>query len=286
MISKLIVWDHDRHAALRRLELALENYAIAGLTTNIPFLLRLARHPEFKKGHVSTAFIPKFKDDLLFPEPPPVPPQAFVLAVLAQLLWEQAAVVAHQRTSEDAWSAWALKADAFRPNGHLQERRQYKSGARTYDAEITHVGEAAYAITVSEGGHSSTFNRVTGEFKQGQLRATLDAQKVKAIVVETAGGHVQVLHGGLQHLLAPIAQTTAAIKAQALGSLLSPMPAEIVKVLVKDGDSVKQGQLVMLLEAMKMLTEVRAPREGTVKAVYFQPGQLVAQKGLPLLLIE
>jgi biotin carboxyl carrier protein len=113
----------------------------------------------------------------------------------------------------------------------------------------------------------------------------LDGQKLKAVVVSTAAGTVQVLSGGLQHTLTPV-RARVGVKAAAEGSLLAPMPAEVVKVNVKDGDTVKQGQLVMLLEAMKMLTEVRAPKDGTVKAVYFKPGQLVAQKGAPLLLIE
>jgi 3-methylcrotonyl-CoA carboxylase alpha subunit len=57
MIAKLVVHAEDRPAALRKLRHSLEQYHIAGLHTNIPFLLSLASHPSFEAGEVETGFI-------------------------------------------------------------------------------------------------------------------------------------------------------------------------------------------------------------------------------------
>jgi len=59
------------------------------------------------------------------------------------------------------------------------------------------------------------------------------------------------------------------------GSLLAPMPATVVDVKVKAGDAVKRGDIVIVLEAMKMELPVRALGDGHVSAVHCRPGQLV-----------
>jgi biotin carboxyl carrier protein len=68
-------------------------------------------------------------------------------------------------------------------------------------------------------------------------------------------------------------------------ALAAPMPATVISVHVKPGDRVVQGQLVMLLEAMKMELPIRAPRDGVVSAVHRRAGELV-QADAPLLDLE
>ena len=59
------------------------------------------------------------------------------------------------------------------------------------------------------------------------------------------------------------------------GGLTAPMPGRIVSVLVEPGDSVREGQAVLVLEAMKMEHTLVAPADGTVEEVRFAPGDLV-----------
>ncbi|MFP3481168.1 3-methylcrotonyl-CoA carboxylase, partial [Burkholderia sp. SIMBA_057] len=65
MIAKLIVWDTDRTRALLRLQKALREYRLTGLTTNVDFLHRLASHPEFVKTNLTTEFIQQHQEELL-----------------------------------------------------------------------------------------------------------------------------------------------------------------------------------------------------------------------------
>ena len=64
-------------------------------------------------------------------------------------------------------------------------------------------------------------------------------------------------------------------KEEAAGSLTSPMPGQVLKVLVEVGATVEVGQTLMIIEAMKMEYEIRAPRAGLVTAIHFTPGQMV-----------
>ena len=63
----------------------------------------------------------------------------------------------------------------------------------------------------------------------------------------------------------------------AAGRLTAPMPGRVVQVLVWAGDAVRQGQPMMVVEAMKMEHTIAAPRDGTVAAVHFAPGELVEE---------
>jgi acetyl-CoA carboxylase biotin carboxylase subunit len=63
MIAKLIVKGVDRKEAVNLLAAALDEFQVQGIETNIPFLRRLVRHPDYKRGKVSTAFVPRFLEE-------------------------------------------------------------------------------------------------------------------------------------------------------------------------------------------------------------------------------
>lgn len=69
------------------------------------------------------------------------------------------------------------------------------------------------------------------------------------------------------------------------GALMAMMPSKVIAVHVKVGDRVQAGQVVLVLEAMKMESELKAPRDGTVKAVNCAPGDSV-NPGVPLVVVE
>jgi biotin carboxyl carrier protein len=71
----------------------------------------------------------------------------------------------------------------------------------------------------------------------------------------------------------------------ASNELSAPMPATVVKVMVEVGSSVARGEMLIMLEAMKMELPIRAPRDGAVRAIHCQPGELV-QPGVNLLDLE
>jgi biotin carboxyl carrier protein len=81
------------------------------------------------------------------------------------------------------------------------------------------------------------------------------------------------------------AQRTRRPRAAAGEGLSAPMPATVIRVIAEPGREVKRGETLLLLEAMKMELPVRAPRDGKVKALHCEAGQLV-QPGVPLVDLE
>jgi acetyl-CoA carboxylase biotin carboxylase subunit len=85
LISKLVVWGEDRKQALARMLRALEEYTLTGVRTNIPFLRKIVRHPEFRKGVYDTHFIPRHQEELLREDGGR--PETVALAAAAVLAW-------------------------------------------------------------------------------------------------------------------------------------------------------------------------------------------------------
>ena len=90
-----------------------------------------------------------------------------------------------------------------------------------------------------------------------------------------SGDAIWVFHDGIVHELSADPGDAVRRTAHAQGALTAPMPATIIEIKVAAGDEVKKGDILIVLEAMKMELPVRAPGDGRVKAVHCRPGDLV-----------
>ena len=110
-----------------------------------------------------------------------------------------------------------------------------------------------------------------------------DGDRVERLYTASARGTTWVFHNGVVYQLAD--QAPPRKKAGAHESLTAPMPATVIQVKVEPGAQVKAGDVLLLLEAMKMELPVRAPADGRVTAVNCRAGELV-QPGTSLIEIE
>jgi acetyl/propionyl-CoA carboxylase alpha subunit len=118
--------------------------------------------------------------------------------------------------------------------------------------------------------------QITRAAAPGELIARDDDRPlaVERLFAVTAAGKTWVFHDGIVYEIA--AEGDAVRRAaHAHGALTAPMPATIIEIKVAAGDLVKKGDILIVLEAMKMELPVRAPGEGRVKAVHGRPGDLV-----------
>jgi acetyl/propionyl-CoA carboxylase alpha subunit len=118
MLAKLIVLAENRADAIQKMESALRQYVILGLTTNIPFLRELITHPAFRRGETTTDFIARHFSTWQPPNLSP-PDEAFIAAALAELLggattFKEAGT--HETTEGDVYSPWQ-QLNQFRMGG-------------------------------------------------------------------------------------------------------------------------------------------------------------------------
>jgi acetyl-CoA carboxylase biotin carboxylase subunit len=185
MIAKVIAYGENRNDAIRKMDAALADYRLSGLTTNISFLRAVLQHEAFGRGETTTHFIEQH---------------------LAG--WKETGV-GRQESEEES-----------------QETVETKMLSPWDRADGFRIGMGKVSKQAAAGGRQAKVKRQTSK----------------------AGGN---------------------------DSLEAAMPGQVREVLVKEGDSVEQGQTLALLEAMKMEIRVAAPHPGKVVRVLIQTGQVV-----------
>lgn len=116
-----------------------------------------------------------------------------------------------------------------------------------------------------------------GKKAEGPETYTVDVNGKKYVVAVSEGGEVSQIQGEGGAASAPAASSSAPAPAAGEGEpLVAPLGGNIFKVLVSPGDAVEEGDVLIILEAMKMETEVRAPKAGTIGEVFIKVGDAVS----------
>jgi 3-methylcrotonyl-CoA carboxylase alpha subunit len=278
MIAKLIVWDEDRDAALRRLRRALADYQVAGVTTNVPFLGAIAAHPAFAALDLDTGFIERHRADLL-PPPAPVPPMGLAFASLALLLWRDQEGRAAAAGSGDPHSPWH-QTNGWRLNDDNHHDFRFLDAGEERRVTV-HFAPDGWQLDLPGETLAARRAVLTGS----TLSAEIGGERRTASVVRS-GFDITILHDGhAWRLKLDDPSATAAEREGGDDRLAAPMPGTVVQVLVKAGDAVAAGQPLIVVEAMKMEHAIKAPAAGRVAAVHFKVGDAVAE-GTELLEFE
>merc|ERR1712137_255055 len=268
MIAKLIVWDKDRQSAIRKMYKALQEFQIVGLATNISFLKKVIMHNAFVAGDVDTKFIEEYKDQLLTGTAR-IPADSLALAAVYTLMKESPAPSSSLSTT-NCWSSM--------PNRRFNI--PYKRSL-----QLTHNGEPVNVV-VSTDGQGALWQV---ELEDGEIltvSATLDGENgitaqvqdhvTRATVVPSESSLFVFHNDDVFELELPEPSFTKSSASS--GSLMSPMPGRVIKVNVKAGDTVQEGDCLMIMEAMKMEHQIKATSSGQVRDVFFQVGDLVEAK--------
>jgi acetyl/propionyl-CoA carboxylase alpha subunit len=267
MIAKVIAWGVDRGQAVDRLRWALERLSVQGLRTNRELLIHLLDHPAFWVGELSTHFIDEHMSEVL------------------------GAPVSADAVRDAAW-AITLHGHAQRAAARiLPSLRTGFRNSRYADAAVSYAhGEQRVAVTYADlggGRFRLGFALDGGEAVREEVR--LVAVDGARVTFEDAAGHrktVRVVSEELRHYAMIGAQDLVLIEEprfpdrsaeSAADGAFAPMPGKIVKVLVTQGQEVKTGQILVIMEAMKMEHSIGAPHDGVVAEVRVSEGQQVSE---------
>jgi 3-methylcrotonyl-CoA carboxylase alpha subunit len=250
MIAKIIASAPTRTDALERLAEALDQTRVIGPRTNAAFLAALLRTRGFRTGKFDTSFIDNNLAALVAPHEPDL---AAAAAGFGRLLErERERIIANSRDDDQLpptpWDAL----DGFQLSGTRVVARRVLVDDAVVTAEIAY---GAGGPVVSVGGQS----------------AALDA------ALADDANAVYVLRNGRQTVVrvAPPARYDA--EGAEGGAVTAPMHGKLLALLVEKGETVRKGQRLAILEAMKMEHALVAPVDGVVADVLASPGKQVAE---------
>lgn len=263
MIAKLVVHAESRAAAVERLRRALDDFAVLGLTTNLPLLRALAAHPVYASGDTHTGFLSEHPLEVTPPTTPP--PEVLAAAALYELQVERAQ---SRRESDPFAERWRAGGGAL--------PLSFESAGHVYRLGVRRAG-AGWLFESADGLLSARLVATA----PAELTFELDGRRERVRVARDGEGALLVAWRGAAYRLGRPVPLSADSATRAGGghdasSLTAPMPGTLVKVLVSEGEPVREGQALLVLEAMKMEHTVVAPFAGVVRRLPYGQGASVA----------
>ena len=265
MIAKLIVWDTDRPAAARRLHAALMDYEVAGVQTNLELLRRIAAHPAFLAAELDTGFLGRHAE--VFEPRSEAPPALALAAAAAEVLAARAgAAQTAAQAGGDPHSPWTL-ATAWRLNGDGYQDFLLRHGGTDHPVRAHPRPDGSFGLDL--GGTHVDVSQASDDVVvlNGARRRVPVARSGETLTAIVDGANWPL------ELIDPLAPP--ATEGAGGDRLVAPMPGRVVSVHTEPGAEVARGDVLLVLEAMKVQMRLTAPRAGTVAAVRVQAGELV-----------
>jgi propionyl-CoA carboxylase alpha chain len=267
MIAKLCTHASTRDKAIDGMAAALDEFRIDGINHNIAFLTAIMHNAKFRSGKISTAFIAEeFPDGF----------HGLSLDASAMHRFVAAGVIAKiMRTDRAARISGTL-------NGAHRPASTYTVmvGEHAHDVKDASIGNGQFTARIDGKAYAATT-----DWKPGQGTMHLQHQGATyAMQLNRAAGGYKVGQGGSQVLVtvrSPFAATLASKMPKKLAPdtsnlLLCPMPGLVVSVNVQEGQEVKAGEALAVVEAMKMENVLTAERDATVKKINAKKGDSLA----------
>jgi len=259
LLAKLMVHSPSREQSIIMLQNILDNSQITGIVTNLPFLRRLLRHPDFLVNHLNNHSLSAWLPDLKKNKQSSPPEAIWVAAILFRILQKQSQIQLHFKNLASFPSLWQTTS-AFRLNSPSIERHLFY-----YQNSITTVSLEAKNQCYHIGFNENPLIEVEEPCLLGNLLTFKIAAGYFAVtIIEENGCILHMVHQGDSWELHDRPTGEQQAKEQTLGSLIAPMPGIIVQVNVKLGDLVKKGSSLLSLEAMKMQHLITAPFDAVI----------------------
>ena len=280
MIAKLIVHGKDRTQAIEKMRSALNDFVIRGIHSNIPFQAALLQHPRFVNGDFTTGFIAEeypegFQKDSVQPADPKR--LAALAAFMRYRYLEHIKMIDGQLAGHEMIIAKKFVVVTGK-----------KSGSMNDPVEIpirVELKDGIYSVYIDEVDGVSRYD-IVSNWRPGQicLHATINGtHKVTAQVERRGVRYILVLDGAyfecmvLSHLGAELQRRMPVKLALDTSKLvISPMPGLLTKIAVKVGETVRAGQKLASIEAMKMENTISAIQDGVVSEICAQEGDSLA----------
>jgi propionyl-CoA carboxylase alpha chain len=269
----------SRAAAIEAQSTALDSFYIDGIRHNIPFLSALMLHPRWREGNLSTGFIAEEF------------PKGFAVRVpegeVARRLAAVAAAIDHVFGERKRQISGQMNSGLVQ-----RERRRAVWLERNEIAlDVAREADGIAVRFVGADGALGTPHVLLSPWTPGDpvWQGTIDGHPV-AMQVRPIPNGFRLAHQGYDVAVNVFTETEATaarlmpvgVKADTGKKLLCPMPGLVVSIAVSEGQEVKSGETLAVVEAMKMQNVLRAERDGTVKKIHAAAGATLAVDALIL----
>ncbi len=279
MIAKLVTHAPSRAAAIEAQSTALDSFYVDGIRHNIPFLSALMSHPRWREGKLSTGFIAEEFPKGFSARPPEgeiARRLAAVGAAIDHVLGERKRQISGQLT------------------GRLVQRERRRAvwlGREEIGLDVAREADGIAVRFIGADGLPGNPHNLVSNWTPGEpvWQGTIDGHPV-AMQVRAIPNGVRLAHQGFEvpvNVFAESEATAARLMpvtsaADTGKKLLCPMPGLVVSIAVSEGQEVKSGETLAVVEAMKMQNVLRAERDGTVKKIHATAGATLAVDALIL----
>ena len=277
MVAKVIGYGPSREVARQRLIAGLKETVLFGTPNNTRFLIQCLEKQQFINGLATTAFIAEAFSEEDLANPLPEFADAAVAAVLElrlehNQLFQRALGVSHNLRD---WTSASC----------LVSRKQYQFDELIYDLAISPEGKDSYRITAMvaamDTGESPSVVVTLSQLQDTSAQLIVDGKAITAIYMSPKKGQLYCsIEGRSAFFKDLVILDGLADEAVGGGRVISPMHGLLLDVLVAPGDLVVKGQVLAVLEAMKMHYEITAEIDGTVIEVSAVTGNQVATDDL------
>jgi 3-methylcrotonyl-CoA carboxylase alpha subunit len=269
MVAKLIVHGATREEALRRLDAALAHTHIVGLQTNVQFLRHVVQSRSFTQADLDTTLIVR-EAGVLFDQEKVGLSLAAASVVAHTLLQEQAAQEA--AATPQGWrDPWARR-DGWQSHGVTLRHFEFEFHGAPHSAQLSYLHDGALQLQVAD---RSGLLQMNGSAHGIDLTFAGQRQRVQ-VYRRGEVAHVFLNQGATRITVIDALAHAGEAPAEG-GRLTAPMPGKVVSFAVQAGDTVAKGQVLAVMEAMKMEHTIAAPADGVVAELLYAPGDQVAE---------
>jgi len=268
MISKLIVWGADRSSARTGMIEALRTYIVHGIKNNIGYLLTILNHDVFIRNAITTKYCDDHSEELMKAmdrDRHSIDPLIPAFSGLIGSLREELAPVPTVWGKIGYWRAYM--------------QPQLMIGEKTFKLHLKQYSEHTINLQLDGSDYHLNFRN----FPEGKLELQLGDNHYLSWVSLPEAGKAIITHAGItfdvtRTDILPQQQEFSAAEMSVhadIGNIVSPMPGRIIKIAVSEGDSILKGDLLLVVEAMKMENSIMSPGDGVVETISVSVGDLV-----------
>ncbi|MFZ4413524.1 MAG: acetyl/propionyl/methylcrotonyl-CoA carboxylase subunit alpha [Bacteroidales bacterium] len=275
MICKLVVWSNSREEASRKMLTALHEFVIHGINTNISYLIALLQNEAFIQNKISTKFCDEFTPQIIEKLnieknkiPPHIPLIAYTLYSLNNKAIQERNHCMHEY---NIWNTIGYWRDLMRIRIYLSEIEYYINidHIKNNDYQFEFLGEKYLSVIKSIDDHKIEF------FINDVFYTAYISEDLKCNAFLSYSGFVfSLIRKDILH------KDTSTFRIEdfieVTNNINSPMPGKVIKINVKEGDVVKKGDVLLIIEAMKMENRIYCAKEtAIIESVNVEPGQMV-----------